>query len=139
MRNAEEIIKVLEENYDLKNLNISDISQVFFNVMLENYFPNQDIDTLNFKIFEIEENEKSKSLYKYSYKNKLLMRGEKVFIIFEMNSDFFDSNSSEMIAKLILLRGITQEDHDSNSVKFQNYAVTLKEYEERELHKLFNF
>lgn len=129
-RKNDEIIKILKDNYDLLQIEIKDISEIFFKMMLENYFSDVDINTLDFVVYKIKRNRKSKKLYKYLIKRQLLHRQDFIFIIFENTTNLFDTNCSVMLDKLIILKGASEEDYKNNSIKYQHYIATLNDIEE---------
>lgn len=118
----EEIILSLKKQFDLIEINKNSVSKVFWKVAVLDNLNNKQSTNLDFKVYKIINNLKSKELYNDE--------NEDILVIFESYNDYFISNSQAMQQLLILEKGISEQDYISNSDVLINYLRIYRNYKE---------
>lgn len=118
----EKIILSLKKQFDLIEINKNSVSKVFWKVAVVDNLNNKQSTNLDFKVYKLINNLKSKEIYNDEK--------EDILVIFESYNDYFISNSQAMQQLLILEKGISEQDYISNSDVLINYLRIYKNYKE---------
>ena len=118
----EKIILSLKKQFDLIEINKNSVSKVFWKVAVVDNLNNKQSTNLDFKVYKLINNLKSKEIYNDEK--------EDILVIFESYNDYFISNSQAMQQLLILEKGISEQDYRSNSDVLINYLRIYKNYKE---------
>lgn len=118
----EKIILSLKKQFDLIEINKNSVSKVFWKVAVVDNLNNKHSTNLDFKVYKLINNLKSKEIYNDEK--------EDILVIFESYNDYFISNSQAMQQLLILEKGISEQDYRSNSDVLINYLRIYKNYKE---------
>lgn len=113
INSQEEIIALLEQEFDLVRACVDDIEPIFWKIGVLFNLEEYNTDSYEFEILKIKRNEKSESFYQYFLKWDEISDDENIFVIFEKNTDFMTTKCNKLIAKMILLKGVSQYDYYS--------------------------
>ena len=105
-------------DYIKQKLTIKESTKAFNNKVLEVLYPDYADKELNVIYLDVVRDEKSKEYYD--------LKCEDLYIVYESNYDYINSNSNLLLLEMKILKGVTPYDIENQTLRYQDYMSAIK-------------
>ena len=131
-RKGDKIIDILKNKFSVKKVSENEISSYYLISEKENIinsYKNDDLNLLENQLEVVivkilEDNVSSKYFLKENgFSN---VENGMLYVLVELNTGYFVSNSNRLYAELVCEAGVSKKDRDDNTIAYQEYLSTKR-------------
>lgn len=136
LQDEKTVMDKMSKIFNFKKITYKDVDENFWKYLIIDNVKHLPCQDYNFGIYKLVKDEKSEAIYKKGIKEDPLYEHSDIYIVFENNNHFVNSNCWTLLLKIIIEQGIKEEEYNDNkSLKLLEYLIRFDEYNKSKFWK----